>query len=56
MTTDRPYRHALPERVALQRLVAGSGSQFDPQLVDVFRGMVRMRLLPCAPVARSMAA
>ncbi len=56
MTTDRPYRHALGEAEALRRLVAGAGTQFDPQLVEVFRGMVRMRLLPGAAVPGRMAA
>lgn len=34
MTTDRPYRDALPEAEAVRRLLAGSGSQFDPVIVD----------------------
>jgi putative nucleotidyltransferase with HDIG domain len=34
MTTDRPYREALPEAEAIRRLLAGSGSQFDPDVVD----------------------
>jgi HD-GYP domain-containing protein (c-di-GMP phosphodiesterase class II) len=34
MTTDRPYRDALPEDEAIRRLLAGSGSQFDPAVVD----------------------
>jgi diguanylate cyclase (GGDEF)-like protein len=36
MTTDRPYRDALPEREAIRRLKLSSGTQFDPQVVDVF--------------------
>jgi diguanylate cyclase (GGDEF)-like protein len=35
MTTDRPYRRALPAEVALRRLEENAGSQFDPQVVDV---------------------
>jgi diguanylate cyclase (GGDEF)-like protein len=34
MTTDRPYRRALEGDEARRRLVEGSGSQFDPQVVD----------------------
>jgi putative two-component system response regulator len=36
MTTDRPYRGALPHSVALQRLEDGRGSQWDPMVVDAF--------------------
>lgn len=36
MTTDRPYREALPLEIALRELDDGSGRQFDPQLVRVF--------------------
>ncbi len=36
MTTDRPYRKALPHEVALDELKRCSGSQFDPQVVDAF--------------------
>ena len=35
MTTDRPYRRALPSEEALRRLEENAGSQFDPQVVDV---------------------
>jgi len=33
MVSDRPYRHALPHAVAIERLRAGAGTQFDPVLV-----------------------
>ena len=36
MTTDRSYRKALPDEVALEELKKGKGTQFDPVLVDVF--------------------
>lgn len=32
MTTDRPYRKALPLEVALEEVRRGAGSQFDPEL------------------------
>ena len=34
MTADRPYRDALPSTTALQEVLAGSGTQFDPAVVD----------------------
>jgi diguanylate cyclase (GGDEF)-like protein len=34
MTTDRPYRTSLGADEAKRRLVEGSGSQFDPQVVE----------------------
>ncbi|MCL1972349.1 MAG: GAF domain-containing protein [Endomicrobia bacterium] len=36
MTSDRPYRKALPREFAVSELQKGSGTQFDPQVVDVF--------------------
>ncbi len=40
MTSDRPYRNALPVAEAVRRLRAGAGSQFDPACVDALvRGL-----------------
>jgi hypothetical protein len=43
MTSNRPYRRALPVDIALQELLACSGTQFDPDcarlLVDVVRSL-----------------
>ncbi len=36
MTTDRPYRLGLTPMEAVSRLQAGSGTQFDPAVVDAF--------------------
>jgi HD-GYP domain-containing protein (c-di-GMP phosphodiesterase class II) len=36
MTSDRPYRKALPMEMALQELINQAGSQFDPELVPHF--------------------
>jgi len=36
MTNDRPYRNALGHAVAVNEILGGSGSQFDPDLVDAF--------------------
>ena len=37
MTSDRPYRKALPWRAASAEIVAERGRQFDPDVVDAFR-------------------
>jgi HD-GYP domain-containing protein (c-di-GMP phosphodiesterase class II) len=36
MITDRPYRRALPKESALAELRRCSGTQFDPEVVEVF--------------------
>lgn len=36
MTSDRPYRKGLSRQEAIQELKKHSGSQFDPQIVQVF--------------------
>lgn len=36
MTTDRPYRHALPKKEAVRRLKESAGTQFDPKVVKAF--------------------
>ena len=36
MTSDRPYRRALPWETARDEIVRHSGSQFDPQIVEAF--------------------
>ena len=46
MTTDRPYREALPVEEAFRRLVDAAGTQFDPRVVDV-----RLRVLKQPPPA-----
>jgi HD-GYP domain-containing protein (c-di-GMP phosphodiesterase class II) len=33
MTTDRPYRGAMPREAAVAELEANTGSQFDPRIV-----------------------
>jgi HD-GYP domain-containing protein (c-di-GMP phosphodiesterase class II) len=44
MTSERPYRKAVPPEEALQEIRANAGIQFDPQVVEAFEGVVR-RLL-----------
>jgi putative two-component system response regulator len=40
MMTDRPYRRALGLAESLRRLREGSGTQWDPHLVEIFVAMV----------------
>jgi GAF domain-containing protein len=44
MTSERPYRKAVPPEEALQEIRANAGIQFDPQVVQAFEGVIR-RLL-----------
>ena len=37
MTSTRSYRPALPFEEAYKRILDGKGSQFDPELVEVFK-------------------
>jgi HD-GYP domain-containing protein (c-di-GMP phosphodiesterase class II) len=41
MTTDRVYRRSLTQEQAVAELLAGSGSQFDPRIVDTLVRVVR---------------
>ena len=41
MTSDRPYRKALPLDVAIKELIDFSGSQFDPSIVPHFVELLR---------------
>jgi hypothetical protein len=36
MTSDRPYRRALPFSAAREEIIRESGRQFDPEVVRVF--------------------
>ena len=38
MTSDRPYRKAMPHREAMAELTANAGKQFDPQVVESLVG------------------
>lgn len=41
MTTERPYRRMMSSEAAIQELVAGSGGQFDPEVVRAFVQAIR---------------
>ncbi|HHV72488.1 MAG TPA: PAS domain S-box protein [Clostridia bacterium] len=36
MISDRPYRKALPKEIALAELRENAGTQFDPEMVEIF--------------------
>jgi len=39
LTTDRPYRPATSLRYAREMITSGSGTQFDPRVVDAFNAI-----------------
>ena len=39
MTSDRSYRKALSDEVTIKELIINKGSQFDPEMVEVFLGL-----------------
>jgi putative nucleotidyltransferase with HDIG domain len=49
MTSDRVYRAALSVDVAIAELRKGRGTQFDPQIVDLFETVIVNRSLPTVP-------
>jgi putative nucleotidyltransferase with HDIG domain len=56
MTTDRSYRRATTEGVAIEELRRCSGTQFDPEIVSVFVDAWRDGSLEDATIARGLAA
>jgi HD-GYP domain-containing protein (c-di-GMP phosphodiesterase class II) len=52
MTEQRPYRRAFSRDEAIAELKAGSGTQFDPKVVQAFLSILESResLTPSAPV------
>ena len=50
MTTDRPYRKRLSGDEACRRIRTGSGTQFDPAVVDVFLSLPLEVPVPDEPV------
>jgi putative nucleotidyltransferase with HDIG domain len=49
MTSDRPYRRALPRDIALRELAAGRGTQFEPAVVDAFLALDSETVSAAAP-------
>ena len=44
MTSDRPYRRALPLRTVLRELEQHKGTQWDPQVTEALAGILRQEL------------
>lgn len=47
MTSDRPYRKALPFDMVLTEIIKYRGSQFDPDIADLFLSIPRIRWEEC---------
>ncbi len=47
-TTDRPYRKAVPLDQAWAEIVRHSGSQFDPEIVELFATLIGSAIVPAA--------
>ncbi|MFZ5596363.1 MAG: sensor domain-containing diguanylate cyclase/phosphohydrolase [Bacillota bacterium] len=43
MTSDRPYRRAMSHKEAVEELMRCAGTQFDPELVNVFLEVIEKR-------------
>ncbi|MCG2761810.1 MAG: HD domain-containing protein [Candidatus Atribacteria bacterium] len=50
MKSDRPYRKALTEEAAIQEFKRGSGSQFEPKLVEIFLKILKQNLSEDSPL------
>jgi putative nucleotidyltransferase with HDIG domain len=44
MTTDRPYRKGMPPWEALEEVVSKAGKQFDPEVVEAFKRVIKEKL------------
>ncbi len=44
MTTDRPYRQAMPHQAAVEILKDGAGQQWDPTVVRIFLEMIQVEV------------
>jgi putative nucleotidyltransferase with HDIG domain len=44
MTTDRPYRKGMQPWNALEEIVAKSGKQFDPEVVNAFKQVISQKM------------
>jgi HD-GYP domain-containing protein (c-di-GMP phosphodiesterase class II) len=41
MTSDRPYRRGIPVDMAVQEILRCKGTQFDPEIADIFINIAR---------------
>lgn len=48
MTSDRPYRRALPFEAVTKEVIKYSGTQFDPEIADLFLSINRKHWAECA--------
>lgn len=44
MTSDRPYRKGMPPWEAVEEIVNKAGKQFDPEVVEVFKHIIREKI------------
>jgi HD-GYP domain-containing protein (c-di-GMP phosphodiesterase class II) len=44
MTNDRPYRKAMEPTKAVEIIKENAGTQFDPQIVEIFVSIMRKKL------------
>ncbi len=44
MTTDRPYRKGMPPWEAVEEIVNKAGKQFDPEVVEAFKRVIKEKL------------
>ncbi len=49
MTSDRPYRKAMPREKAREELQKGAGKQFDPRVIDAFLRLEEKEYLQSKP-------
>jgi ribonuclease P protein subunit RPR2 len=56
MTNDRPYRKALPVQQAVDEIVTGACTQFDPDVVQIFLDLVETNpeVLGLVPAAQAV--
>jgi HD-GYP domain-containing protein (c-di-GMP phosphodiesterase class II) len=54
MTSDRPYRAAMPLELALDEIRDGAGTQFDPEVAKAFLELAHDDLVLTAPVAAAV--
>jgi HD-GYP domain-containing protein (c-di-GMP phosphodiesterase class II) len=52
ITTDRPYRRALPKDKAVSEIKRNAGSQFDPEVVEIFLSVIGEEVAETAPKKR----